>query len=266
MVSLGTLPPIDSVGCVFFFNSEGKGLRTTREFHVTRLSKDVQRDKGILPIFLAFFVFFSHVQPCGKSSVGWVDNSRNCSICFLDLHGRSGSCNIYCHPHTKHAKHNIQTSKDLVFQPGFFNLPCAAHYLLTGSYRSCVIQRSGIPTVAKKNCADVSQNVSRPQSGNMNNNKNDPKKTNMISHWLPSQLNNWWVGVSKMCGWNQVISLPCAPDHSDNSPHNDLVVPYRQGAPRNAEDLRGFSQIHWTFTYLLRLSINKSIEGQGKTF
>ena len=94
------------------------------------------------------------------------------------------------------------------------------------------------PNSRKKKRADVSQNVSRPQSGNMNNNKNDPKKTNMISQWLPSQLKNWWVGVSKMCGWNQVISLPCAPDHSDNSPHNDLVVPYRQGAPRNAEDLQ----------------------------
>ena len=63
--------------CVFKFRT--KGLRTTREFHVTGLSKGVQRDEGILPMFLVFFVLFFSCAMCNLvENQVLVDNSRNC--------------------------------------------------------------------------------------------------------------------------------------------------------------------------------------------
>ena len=63
--------------CVFKFRT--KGLRTTQEFHVTGLSKDVQRDEGILPMLLVFFVLFFSCAMCNLvENQVLVDNSRNC--------------------------------------------------------------------------------------------------------------------------------------------------------------------------------------------
>lgn len=55
-------------GVFFYFRT--KGLRTTREIHVTRLSEDVQRDEGILPMILVFFVLFFSCATLWKIKCG----------------------------------------------------------------------------------------------------------------------------------------------------------------------------------------------------